>query len=262
MKPSIELKTDLSNSTNNIINDGILPAVKSASKTITSVIDFFNNTILYPVQMYNIYADDKLKKFALQLQEKMEKIELNKVVQPSINIIGPVMEGLKYNLDEEHIKEMFLNILSSDINSDKKELVIPAYIEIIKQISNSDAKFLKTLYDIFLKNQNQSIALLYVKLVTPFEKNSYILLDKYVIPAENRTIRTNQVVLDNLIRLGIIECIEEKAIAGTQLYIKGFDFIKNDYKDIPNIMGTIEPDNGILKITDFGLNFLKVCIEE
>lgn len=56
-------------------------------------------------------------------------------VESSINIVGTTIESLKYNLDEEHIKDMFTNILISDMTKDKKEKVLPAYIEIVKQLS-------------------------------------------------------------------------------------------------------------------------------
>lgn len=262
MSVNLEAKIDVSDSVNDIVKKTLSEPSKESGKALKTMIGFFNNTILYPLQKYNLYAESKLIEYSQQLEQRINKIPKEKLVNPSINIIGPTMEGLKYNLDEKHIKEMFLNILSSDINVDKKSLVLPAYIEIIKQISNDDAKFLKTLYEIYNQNNSIDFSLLFITLKSPLSSNGYVLLDKYIIPSRTRTIKPKQVVFDNLIRLGIIECIEGKSIAGSQLYEIGFNIVKYNYKDIPESMGKISYNEGILKITEFGLNFIKVCIEK
>ena len=138
--PKIEIKADLTKVTENAYNDTLKEPLKSSSKITSTVLNFFYNTVLYPMQKYNLYAEDKLKKYAEDLQNRAKKIPEKNLVNPRVNILGPTVEGLKYNLDEEYIKEMFTNILLSDMDNRKQSKVLPSYIEIIKQLSKEDAE--------------------------------------------------------------------------------------------------------------------------
>lgn len=49
-----------------------------------------------------------------------------------MNIMGPAVDILKYNLDEQHIKDIFVNIMSSEMNGEKQTKVLPSYIDIVR----------------------------------------------------------------------------------------------------------------------------------
>lgn len=268
MKKKSEIKVavdaDISDSANEVIKNSLSHPTRSVGDTVGTLIDFFNNTILFPLQKYNIYAVDKLEKYAEELRSKANDIPEEKRATSSINILGPTMDALKYNLDEEHIKNMFINILTSDMNLDKKNYVLPSFVEIVKQLSNDDAKFLNTLYSIYMENKNQGFALVNIVLYKLNDSTSYITLDKYIVTSKNkalRIIKINPLILDNLIRLGIIKLDDAVRFSQTDLYENGFSHIKNNYKDIPKELGTISYQSSILFITDFGLQFLNVCVE-
>ncbi len=260
MPINLEIKTDITDSTNKIIDNALEKPTKESGKALGTILEFFNNTILYPMQKYNLYANNKLNKFAEQLEDKASKIPKKKITAPSINILGGAIEGLKYNLDEEHIKNMFLNILISDINIDKKTDVLPSFIEIVKQLSNEDAIFLKKLYNIYKTTNSKSFVLIMMILKNPNNPSFFVDLDKYIVSSENnimRTIKINPIILDNLMRLGIINIKQGHTIAGTKLYDTGFDTLKRNYSKEENI----SCNRGILNITDFGMRFLKICID-
>jgi hypothetical protein len=52
------------------------------------------------------------------------------------------MEALVYSSNEEHIRDMFTNLIASDMNSDKKHGVHPAFVGFIKEMTSDDAKCL------------------------------------------------------------------------------------------------------------------------
>ena len=134
-KLPIEAKIDLTNVVNEVYNDTFHKILDSSSSTIASVIDFFYNTALYPVQKYNLYAKNKLSNYAIELEERAKEVSAENLVPPKINILGPTIENLKYNLDTDYLKEMFTNILISDMDKTKQDRVLPSYIEIVKQFS-------------------------------------------------------------------------------------------------------------------------------
>lgn len=151
--PKIEISANLSDTVNEAYKDAAQKPLQSSSKAIATLLDFFNNTILYPMQKYNLYAENKLNTFANELQEKASNIPKENLIEPKINILGPTIEGLKYNLDEEHIKEMFTNILLSNMDNRKQSNVHPSFIPIVQQLSKADALLLKTLkYECTLEN--------------------------------------------------------------------------------------------------------------
>lgn len=69
------------------------------------------------------------------LASKLEGVPVDKVQPPKASIAGPVMEGIGYVLDEPALREMYLNLLASAVNSDKAPQVHPSFVEIIRQLS-------------------------------------------------------------------------------------------------------------------------------
>lgn len=257
MGVNLDVKVDMSET----VNKGLGGPIKEAGETFSILIGCFNNLVLGPMKKYNIYKEVELKRYEEQLNKRALEIPQDKLVHPSINVIGPVMEGLKYNLSEEHIKEMFMNILLSDINSDKKENVQPSYVEIIKQLSNNDAKFLKELNYIYRQKKSTSFYLVLIKL-KPKDSQGFVELDKILVVNENKVIKLNQLVLDNLIRLGIINCRYDNELENDNfLYEKGFNLIRHNYNDKYFDVGNVTYDKAVLDITTYGLNFLKICLD-
>ncbi|MDR0929433.1 MAG: DUF4393 domain-containing protein [Oscillospiraceae bacterium] len=123
-------------------NEELMIAMHESKKIIASVLGFFQNALLDPNQTYHLYPDEKLLKFMEVLNRRMQAIPPEKLVRPSVNILGPILEALKYSLDEKYVKEMLLRLLLADIHIDKKPRVLPAFVDVIKQLSREDAKFL------------------------------------------------------------------------------------------------------------------------
>jgi len=120
-----------------------LPA-KEAGKILGSVLGFFN-WIVYPLEKSNIYRGAKLKKFAEDIEKKFSQIPEDNRQEAKPNISIPVLEALKYNLDEEHIKEMFMNLLTNSMDNRQNKNTHPSFVEIIKRMDNCDAQTLKAI---------------------------------------------------------------------------------------------------------------------
>lgn len=263
--PKVEIKADLTNVTQDVYADTFKEPLKSSSKITTTVLDFFYNTVMFPMQKYNLYAENKLKKYAEDLQNKAQKIPESNIVNPRVNILGPVMEGLKFNLDEDHIKEMFTNILLSDMDNKKQSKVLPSYIEIVKQLSKEDAEFL-----MLLKKFNGNLCSISIK-VKEQDSEGHYSLDKYIIYGYNHDSDSNNIsfgfsklnslVIDNLIMHRLIEQdyqVYYTYSTAKEQYTTLFDQIKKQYKLAPN--HTLIYDKGIVKLTSFGENFINICL--
>lgn len=255
--PKIEVKADLTDVAKDTYTDTLKEPLKSGSGIVTTTLDFVHNTLLYPMQKYNLYAKNKLNNYQKELEQKATAIPPENLVEPKVNILGPAVEGLKYNLDEEYIKDMFTNILLADMDNRKQSKVLPSYIEVVKQLSIDDAKFLN-----FSKvNQLKNEPLMQLQINTTdggcyIPSNDMFLITKQgyqLIPA---------IVLDNLSRLKIIDIDFMTWRNNVSLYTDAFEKIKEE-----TMLHTISGDNqylafskGLLKITDFGQNFIDICL--
>lgn len=95
-------------------------------------------------------ADEKALLVAAQEQKvELLKSEIFKQVteipdrylqEPPISILGPAIEASKFYIDEEEIRKMFANLISSSLDQRKNPIIHHSFVEIIKQMSPNDAK--------------------------------------------------------------------------------------------------------------------------
>lgn len=244
--PKFEIKADITKPLENALNEPL----NSSSTVIATVLDFFHNTVLYPMQKYNLYAKNKLNNYAKELENRAKQIPEENLVHPRVNILGPAIDGLKYNLDEEYIKEMFTNILVSDMNNKKQNKVLPAYIEIIKQLSKDDATFLKTLKE----SSSYMNGFFCIEL---HNNDKYMLLnysDNDGKLSDFNIIKLNSIIVDNLLRLRLIE-IPDRMFINEKVYEKMFEIIHQ-----PTIICAVRYTPRILSVTNFGRNFIDICL--
>lgn len=260
---NVDIKVDLTKTVEKAYDDVASNPLKSSGDVASTLFDFFHNTVLYPMQKYNIYAKGKLEDYANNVKNRIENsVPEENQVAPKINIWGPTIDSLKYNLDEEHIKEMFTNILVSSVDNRKQNRVLPSYIEVVKQLSKEDAEFLKLLkrsffydtgfYLIFLKRKNK------VSKGFNWLSNKYLAIDS---PDNGRIgiMKPSNIVLDNLVRLQLINIPSDEHFTHQPLYDQVFEFAIGD-----NNIEKSETDcsKKVLRITDFGKNFIDICLSE
>lgn len=258
-----EIKADVTGVLNKTYDDTLQKPLNSSSGIVTTVLDFFHNTVMYPMQKYNIYAENKLQNYATHLQSKAQTIPNQYLVNPRVNILGPTIDGLKYNLDEDYIKEMFTNILISDMDSRKQDKVLPSYIEIVKQLSKEDAKFLS-----LISKTSDLIPSIQLKIINK-DEDGFVIGKKYIIlnyckksdgTVQYSTKAINDIILDNLLRLRILECDYSNFYCpdAMEQYNSLFNSVKNQY--LLNSNQTLDYSKGYISITEFGLNFINICL--
>ena len=235
------------------------PTAKSIGKNIGLLIDGIFGWAGTWGEIQKIKQNQYIKEFKEDLKTRLDDIDLEKIIEPKANIIGPALETAKYYYEESYYKEMFTKLIASNCNKDKSNDVHPAFIEIIKQLSPLDAKVLS----MFRYNSTYPTAELEVVdndgLITPYR---YILCDfknkkeEFDINEELNLLTT----IDNLIRLGII--IKNKSILELKYDYNNF---KNHtfYKIVDKEKGTnsrIRILNSRIELTNMGRKFLNICI--
>ena len=165
------------------------------------------NNVLLPLAAVN-FAFDKAhtyfnKKFESDFSAKTAAIPEECIVEPKASIAGPVLQGIAFSHEEPNLKDMYLSLLATAMDSRSASDAHPAFVEIIKQLNSQEAHLLPSL----LRPSNMPIAQIKK---TKTDKPGYLLLHTHVLnlrdlasdlPIEDPR---QTAMVDNWIRLGLV----------------------------------------------------------
>lgn len=197
--------------------------------------------------------------FLKDIVTEVSNIPIDQIQEPKLSVLGPALEASKYYIDDEELRSLFAKLIAASMDNSKNEVLQPAFVEIIKQMSPIDAKNLINLYDIKDK-QNPIVSII---LESKDSKNYKEVFDHFYIENIGNIshVRVASSLL-NLKRLGLIEINYGVFLSDENRYlsyenhpiIKQF---KNEYNDD---LHSIKLKKGLIKITNFGMDFCKICI--
>ncbi len=234
--PDLDIKSDTINKGLEIIEDSTKESRTALDKNTAGGINKFfallNSTpIAIKIDTYIAEKPYKLEKAMQKMKSKYKQIPEENRVEPSSYIALQTVNNLNYCLDEEHLRNAFINILISDMDSRKKSRVKPAYVEMVKQLNKEDAEFLK-----LLANNNNSFPSIELLLKTE-NKAGEKHLKKFIIydfdelsNGKNSIIgELDPLVIDNLLYLNLIKNSYEVYYPD---YLKAYEFLFDSTKNI------------------------------
>lgn len=244
----------------------ILPqTVTETDSAVSTLVGWFNNVVLYPVKKANITYRYKLECFEDDLRKKVDLIPDDKICSPNLMIAGPTLEALKYVYDEDDLREMFVNLLASSMNSDKVSATHPSFVDVIKQMNSTDAQLFKHLY-LTYKNLNVKAVFPSIEIVGQgkyFASATPSWFFDWVVPGCD--IFQTSTSLIRLGRLGLVELMFDRT-AGKDGYeeLKNAPILKNILeryqKANPNMELAINTTDNIFYINEFGIEFGTSCL--
>ena len=245
-------KTDLTEVAKEAYKDGAKGFVQEAGQMATTVVNFLNNTIGVPFELFNAWSRPKIEQIKSNIQNRVAKIPSENFVNPPMNILLPAIDGLKYNLDENILKEKFENLIVNSCNSTYSDKIHPRFAEIIKQLSCNDAVFLKELSKDLTNGFPIANIVVYkdstFKTLFPNCYYSEVLEEAYISSS-----------IDNLMALGLIKVDYSNFIVDEEAYEK-ISHTKSYRIFKLQEHGNISLQKGVLSVTIFGRNFINVCI--
>jgi hypothetical protein len=100
-------------------------------------------TLLKPVGAL-VWGFEKVEEWiAKSIAPKIEEIPPEFRVEPALIVAGPAIGAMKYCGSEPHIRELFVNLLVTSMDSRSASTAHPAFVEMVKQISPDEAKMIK-----------------------------------------------------------------------------------------------------------------------
>lgn len=208
------------------------------------------------LEKWIVNGENNIKNASNAIAEKLKDVPTDKLTDTEPYIVIPAIQQLSYCQDNEVLRNLYANLIASSMIIDKKPLVHPAFVDIIKQLTPDEAKFLdklepnisifNPLFRIYLTtNTSNSVAINFCTDI------AYNLLD---YPQEIAT------YLNNLERLNIINIINkdigkrEKESLMLELFCKFLEPANEGYS-----YKAYHFD--YFKLTTFGLNFIKTCCQ-
>lgn len=134
------------NSIDNAINNIIDKPTQNIGTTLADIWYLVFGGISQAAEKRKLKYSYALQEFEEELKEKISKIPEDKLVEPDIQIIAPILEASKYCVEKETLRNLFSSLITSSINIDFNSIMHPSYIEILKHLSNFDAKLLVMIY--------------------------------------------------------------------------------------------------------------------
>ena len=242
-----------------VYKDAISPSMKTIGKTAEGLVKF----LLSPIRGL-IWCWDKIENAVESgITKRLEGKTEEELTSPDPRIAVPAIQALTYSAQENEIREMFLNLLANDMQKDKKSLVHPTYVEIIKSMSPLDAHLLKILS---LKMNG------YIKLVNPKvspKKNSGQIYSNATpdwflgFTISDYSIFDISSSLLHLQKFGLIDLMYDRT-AGTEEYAQIEDSpllqpILAHYKN-SNPEAILTFTHSVLNVNDYGKSFIKICM--
>lgn len=125
-----------------IYDDGLSPALKQTGQFLTDLTKVVQ-LALAPIQFAAAYQD-RVRAF---IDRAVRPVPEEKRIAPPPQILGPVLEGIRYEPSDTPIDTMFQNLLSSSMDSERVMAAHPAFPMIIKQLSSDEAQILVIMKD-------------------------------------------------------------------------------------------------------------------
>ncbi|MDW0112971.1 DUF4393 domain-containing protein [Sporosarcina saromensis] len=216
------------------------------------------NKINFAADKKRIENEINLLAYKNSLANKLNTIEEDKLIEPTISIVGPALEASRYYIDEEELREMFAKLIASSLNSDKAYDTHPAYVEIIKQLTPDEAKLLQ-----IIRENNQPT--IHLKIIMgdgsylPMLLNFTDLCDKANCSYPTKIFS----YLDNLNRLGLINLHDSNQLTPDYLYDELFEHpvVLQGTKGA-DFLGKSRIEKSSFSVTPFGKQFYQSCIHE
>lgn len=239
---------------------------KPIIKTTDEVLDILPQTInsaFCSLSKWLVNGKESLRLTAEAIKEKVKQIPEEKIVEPEPYVAIPAIQQISYCQNSEELRDLYANLLTSSMNTDKKWQVHPSFVDIIKQLTPDEAKIIKSIPNF----KNNFMPAIDVKLMDKNASGSghQIFITNFATVGLNVIENKENICsyIDNLVRLNILEIPPTYHLTNESLY-KPLEespvlekMIPQAYKYIYNI----GYNHKIIAITNYGLLFKQICCQ-
>ena len=119
--------------------DIVQPAAQELGKALQTVAKTVH-IALAPVSAL-VWGYDQVKEFvSTKVADRLKNVPSENIVTPKPNVAGPVLEALRYTGHEPLLSDLYANLLAASMDKSTANGALPAFVEIIKQLTPDEAK--------------------------------------------------------------------------------------------------------------------------
>ncbi len=251
--------------------DMLQPGAKQVGAALDTILSL-GNTVLLPIRYLNGMAQINFKKSMEDYQCKMSNVELDNINYIPTEIGVDILDRLKI-VQNEKIRELYVNILAAASNKDTYPIVHPKIIKtvelltpdeaiIIEQLATSEMYIIKTLHKEILEpaRETKTIGLQIPEKTKTHELNySFSNFDDLLCFSQNGSVYIENLIEWGIIKLRLTEAVVEHDVIRDSNQDK-IEKIHNEY--VVKDSEKLELVPYIVDVTEFGKKFLEVCVNE
>ena len=196
-----------------------------AAKTLGKALDGAVTVVCSPLLMLGTVSKALLHKFSTEINQKINGIPQDNRDVSKLGLVIKAMEEARYQLNEDDIRQMYVNLISSTVDNRKNNMVNPRLATVVSQLGVSEASLLELLF----KADNHTILTseLWGAGKTGDFKNS-----PTVLYTNNSFFKNYDSSIDILKSLGVINFPYKRRLTGHE----------KDYSLINNYLSTLTPN--------------------
>jgi hypothetical protein len=123
-----------------LYKDTVSPAAKESGLILADLAKTIR-LALVPFQL-TAALQDRIARF---IDGAVRRVPEERRISPAPQILGPTLEGIRYEVEASPIEKMFSELLSRSMDSIRADEAHPAYPHIVRQLSSDEAKILTLL---------------------------------------------------------------------------------------------------------------------
>lgn len=245
-----------------VYNDGLQPAIKETGKAL-ALIPQTINAALVPLRKWIVKSEYNFAETQKLLEQKLSQVDAEHIVTPEAYVAIPAMQAISYSMDSKELRNLYANLLARSMIDLEKDKVHPAFIEVIKQLTPNEAKFIDLIKDKF---ELPLIDVLRYTHGSSFEIDlrnfSLILENMYDNDADH--IKYSEMFINNLCRLKIIDIPSWTRMTGNSIYqdLESHHIVTKLLKEKLVNGQYREIYRKKFDITAFGREFINVCVKD
>lgn len=231
-----------------------------AAKTLGLAADGLISIFCYPFLQARIFTQARLKQYQEETAAKINKIPEKNRDSSKLGLVIKAIEESRYQLNEDDIRHMYVNLIASTVDNRKNKAVNPRLATVVSQLGSNEANFLK----IFYQQLNHQIPFGYLTTKIP-NSISTKTASHYLLSIDDGTYLANQETsIDILSSLGIID-VHTSSWLSSEYYKSRYqtieDVLKKDNNYSVNKDENLKLNKCYLKFNSFGES-LGHCIFE
>lgn len=208
------------------------------------------------------------ERFLDELTETLAGVPEEKLTEPRGSVVGPALEGVAYEMDDEALRAMYVKLIASATIEEAEATVHPGFANVLRQISREEVRALEAV----LKTPSHPIKSFYLWKEGQTGRH---LVEEHILHPMTRTIlgaaRTQcAAYVDNWQRLGLCS-VNYMASYPDEAYDWPGDFQQDQIHDVIVVTrwghfgigprDRVEYDKGVLTVTSFGRMFYETVVE-